>query len=103
MAIFPRTARHPSTAAIPPAPEIPTRMSALMNGWIEAMLVLYRRITGKKPGISIGGPGRPNRGMPQGPLIRFMDAAGEPLGLEQTLHGLRERTRLISRPKTLPK
>ena len=46
-----------------------------VNDWIAAMMSLYRRITGKEPRTSVGGPNKPNEGIADGPLIRFLQAA----------------------------
>ena len=48
-----------------------------INDWIAAMMSLYRRITGKEPATSVGAPKRPNEGIAAGPLIRFLEAAGQ--------------------------
>ena len=50
-----------------------------VNDWIAAMMGLYRRITGKEPATSVGAPEQPNEGIAEGPLIRFLQAAGKPL------------------------
>ncbi len=68
-----------------------------LNNWIEAMLVLYETLTGKGPQTSIAAPGRPDRGEAGGPLIRFLQTAGEPLGLLKSPHSWRERIRLLER------
>jgi hypothetical protein len=54
---------------------------AAVNDWIAAMMSIYKRITGKNPGISIASS-RPRRGKAGGPLIRFLEAAGKPLGIQ---------------------
>ena len=46
-----------------------------VNNWIDAMMSIYRRITGKEPRTSVGGPNKPNEGIADGPLIRFLQAA----------------------------
>lgn len=53
-----------------------------VNDWIAAMLSIYKQITGKDPGISVGAPGGSNEGIPGGPPIRFLAAACRPLGIE---------------------
>ena len=53
-----------------------------INDWIAAMMDLYRRITGREPATSVGAPGRRNDGIAEGPFIRFLQAAGEPLNME---------------------
>jgi hypothetical protein len=55
---------------------------AVVNDWIAAMMSLYKQITGKNPGISVGAPGRRRRGKAAGPLIRFLEAAGKPIGMQ---------------------
>jgi hypothetical protein len=50
-----------------------------VNNWIDAMMSIYRRITGKEPRTSVGGFNKPNEGIADGPLIRFLQAAAEPL------------------------
>ena len=56
------------------------------------MMSLYGKITGRKPGTSIISPGRPDEGKAAGPLIRFLAAAGRPLGMRIR--------RLLARPHT---
>jgi hypothetical protein len=34
----------------------------VINNWIAAMMSLYRKITGKEPRTSVGGPNKPNEG-----------------------------------------
>ena len=55
---------------------------AAVNDWIAAMMSIYKQITGKHPGISVGAPGRRRRGKAAGPLIRFLEAAGKPIGIQ---------------------
>jgi hypothetical protein len=64
-----------------------------LNDWIAAMLVAYKRITGKDPATSVGAPERDNEGVPGGPLLRFLEAAGKPLGIELTPDAWRNRVR----------
>ena len=66
-----------------------------VNGWIAAMLGIYRTITGKEPATSVGAPGRPNKGKAAGPLIRFLQAAGKPLNIEFSEDAWRSRVRTI--------
>jgi hypothetical protein len=66
-----------------------------VNDWIAAMMGLYRRITGKEPATSVGGPERPNEGIAAGPLIRFLKAAGRPLEIEFSEDAWRSRLRTI--------
>jgi hypothetical protein len=53
-----------------------------VNDWIAAMMSIYQKITGTDPGISVVAPDRPDRGKAAGPLIRFLEAAGKPIGIE---------------------
>jgi hypothetical protein len=55
---------------------------AAVNDWIAAMMSIYKQITGNDPGISVMAPGRPGRGKAAGPLIRFLEAAGKPIGIQ---------------------
>jgi hypothetical protein len=66
-----------------------------VNDWIAAMMGIYRRITGKEPAISVGGPERPNEGIAAGPLIRFLQAAGKPLAIVLSEDAWRSRVRTI--------
>ena len=66
-----------------------------VNDWIEAMMAIYRTITGKEPATSVGPPGRPNEGIAAGPLIRFLKAAGNPLKIEFSEDAWRSRVRTI--------
>ena len=50
---------------------------AAVNNWIAAMMDLYREITGKEPRTR--GPDKPNEGIADGPLTRFLQAAAEPI------------------------
>ena len=64
-----------------------------LNNWIAAMLATYKQITGKDPATSVGAPERDNEGVPGGPLLRFLEAAGKPLGIELTSDAWRSRVR----------
>lgn len=64
-----------------------------MNGWIAAMLSAYKQITGEYPATSVGAPDRENEGVPGGPLIRFLEATGKPLGIKLTPDAWRSRVR----------
>jgi hypothetical protein len=66
-----------------------------INDWIEAMMSIYHDITGKKPATSVGAPDRPNEGIAGGPLIRFLRAAGKPLGIQYGEDAWRSRVRTI--------
>lgn len=70
----------------------------ILNQWIGTMMSLFTRITGKPPGTSVGRTGRPNEGVASGPLIRFLMAAGAPVGLDQSEDALRRRVRVIQKP-----
>jgi hypothetical protein len=58
--------------------------NAPVNDWIAGMMGLFKQITGQNPGVSIGAPGTSNGGVPGGPTMRFLEAAGKPLGIELT-------------------
>jgi hypothetical protein len=63
-----------------------------VNHWISAMLVIYTRITGKRPATSTN----PHKdGDPGGPLIRFLTAAGWPLEIDMKPEAWRKRIRRI--------
>jgi hypothetical protein len=66
-----------------------------VNNWIAAMMRLYGMITGREPATSVGGPERPNEGIAAGPLIRFLEAAGEPLKIAFSEDAWRSRVRTI--------
>lgn len=68
------------------------------NNWIAAMVPTYKEITGKDPGTSVGAPGSSLRRKATGPLVRFLAAAEEPLGLEHSADSLRDRVRDILKP-----
>ena len=70
----------------------------IVNEWIATMLTLFKEITGKPARTSVGRTGRPNEGVASGPLIRFVLAAGDPVGLSQSEDALRRRIRLIQKP-----
>jgi hypothetical protein len=65
------------------------------NNWIAAMMSLYRLITGKEPATSVGAPEEPNEGIARGPLIRFLEAAGEPLNIRFSEDAWRSRVRTV--------
>ncbi len=52
-------------------------------------------ITGKEPATSVGGFDQPDEGIGRGPLIRFLAAAGAPLGLEFSGDAWRSRVRTV--------
>jgi hypothetical protein len=66
-----------------------------INGWIATMMSLYRTITGKVPATSVGATNSSNEGIAAGPLIRFLEAASKPLGIELFEDALRSRVRTI--------
>src|SRR5262249_28273873 len=66
-----------------------------INDWAAVMMSLYRTITGKEPGTSVGGPERPNQGIAGRPLIRFLEAACKPLGIKSSEDAWRSRVRTI--------
>ena len=57
------------------------------------MMTLYEKITGRKARTSIAAPGKPGEGNPTGPLIRFLVAAGKPLGIDYSAGSWRGRIR----------
>ena len=62
------------------------------NSWIAEMLEVYTKITGRRPATSTN----PHKdGEPSGPLIRFLTAAGKPLGIEMKPEAWRKRIRRI--------
>lgn len=66
-----------------------------VNEWIAATLGFYEAITGRRPGTSVGAPGRKNVGKAEGPLIRFLDAAAAPLDIKISSNAWRQRIRSI--------
>jgi len=68
---------------------------AAVNNWIAAMMEIYRKITGVEPATSVGHVDQPNEGIASGPLIRFLQTAGEPLGLNYSEDAWRSRVRTI--------
>lgn len=66
-----------------------------VNDWTAAMMNLYRTITGEEPRTSVRGPGQTNEGIAAGPLIRFLMAAGDPLGIQFYEDAWRSRVRTI--------
>ena len=67
------------------------------NNWIAAMMSLYRQITGKEPRTSVGGPLGNDEGKARGPLIRFLEAAGKPIGIKYSTDGWRSRIRIVQK------
>ncbi|MGH6736742.1 MAG: hypothetical protein ACRECX_11775 [Methyloceanibacter sp.] len=68
---------------------------APVNNWIAAMMEIYRRITGQEPATSVGHVDQPDEGIASGPFIRFLQAAGQALGLNYSEDALRSRVRTI--------
>jgi len=66
-----------------------------VNNWIASMMETCRKITGSEPTTSVGQVGQPNEGIASGPFIRFLQAAGEPLGLSYSEDAWRSRVRTI--------
>jgi hypothetical protein len=66
-----------------------------INDWTAAMMSLYRRITGREAATSVRAPKRINEGIASGPLVRFLEAAGEPLKIELSEDAWRSRVRTI--------
>lgn len=67
------------------------------NDWIAEMMSLYQQITGNDARTSVGGPLADDEGTPGGPLIRFLKAAGKPIGVEYSPHGWRSRVRVVQK------
>lgn len=70
-----------------------------VNEWIADMCAIYRKLTGKEPATSVGGPGRANEGEASGPLVRFLEAASEPIGISYGTDAWRKRMRTILKAK----
>jgi hypothetical protein len=66
-----------------------------VNDWTAKMMSLYRTISGQEPATSVGATGEPNEGIARGPLIRFLEAAGKPLGITFSEDAWRSRVRTI--------
>ena len=69
------------------------------NDWLKSMLEIYKELTGKDPGTSVN-PIGPNRGEVGGPLIRFVQAAGRPIGIERSPKAWRRRIRTVLEVKS---
>jgi len=67
------------------------------NDWIAAMMSIYKKITGEDPRTSVGGPLGKDEGVARGPLIRFLKAAGKPIGIKYLADGWRSRTRVVQK------
>ncbi len=66
-----------------------------LNNWIAEMGRIYRDLTGKEPGTSVGAPERTNKGQAGGPFIGFLQAASRPLGVGQSPAAWRKRARSV--------
>jgi hypothetical protein len=64
---------------------------AALSGWIDDMLSLYVEITKEDIKFSKVKDEEPNAGEPTGPLIRFLIAAGKPIGIELSPYSLARR------------
>lgn len=74
-----------------------------LNEWVAAMIGIYRQVTGRQPSTSIGSSGSPHEGEATGPLIRFLAAAGRPLGIELSSDAWRKRVRDVLRATKSPR
>ncbi len=72
---------------------------AALNEWIFLRGNIWDEIYERKPGTSVGAPTRPNEGMAGGPLVRFIAAAGKPLGIALSDEAIRERVRCLFKGK----
>ena len=70
-----------------------------VNEWVAHMFAVYREPTGKEPATSVGGPDRANAGEASGPLVRFLEATGEPIGISYGTDAWRKRVRTILKAK----
>lgn len=66
-----------------------------VNSWIGAMASTYRAITGRRPGRSVGAPERLDEGVAGGPFIRYLEAAGSPLGIAYGSDAWAQRVRMV--------
>lgn len=67
------------------------------NDWIADMMDLYEAISGKPARTSVNKPGQADEGIASGPLIRFLKAAGKPMGFELSEDALRRRVRTMQK------
>lgn len=67
--------------------------------WIATMLPLYKQISGNDAATSVGSPGTDNEGIAGGPLVRFLEAAGKPLGINYSPDAWRSRIRGLLPPQ----
>ena len=68
-----------------------------VNNWLALMMEAYREITGSEPATSVGAIEQPNEGIASGPFIRFLAAAGQPIGIEYSEDAWRSRVRTIQK------
>jgi hypothetical protein len=63
-----------------------------LRSWTAEMMPIFKALTGKNPRISVN-----DRGGPTGPFLRFLIAAGGPLGIreEELTDGARPRARTL--------
>jgi hypothetical protein len=61
------------------------------------MMSIYKQLTGEKARTSVGGPLAKDEGVARGPLIRFLKAAGKPIGIKYSADGWRSRTRVVQK------
>ncbi len=64
-----------------------------LNGRIDDMLGLYGKITDRKVATSVRMPIGSDAGKAHGPLVRFLAAAGKPLGIQFSDDAWRSRVR----------
>jgi hypothetical protein len=68
---------------------------AALNDWVASSMSLYEKITGKCPKTSVRSAVDKRADEADGPLIRFLLAAGRPLGIKQSRKALRARIRRL--------
>ena len=66
-----------------------------INSWIANLMILYELITGRHARTSTGPAGGTNEGEGTGPLLRFLHAAGDPIGISMGSDAWRSRVRTI--------
>jgi len=64
------------------------------TAWIDAMMTYYKKITGDEPATSVD----PATNKAGGPLIRFLGAAGQPVGIRKSPAAWRSRVRAMLKP-----
>jgi hypothetical protein len=55
-----------------------------LSVWVAALFGIHKRLTGREPATSVGAPARSNEGKAGGPLIRFLQTTGRPLGIRKS-------------------